>query len=565
MTRNDFIADHPIQAELESRGVRLIGNGPGRMAKCPFHKDGRPSFSVNIETGLWHCFAGCGEGSVIDLIAMFDGKKPGDVLKEAAAEERERQKPFRGQMPKSKPQAEGEPKGRIVTIYSYEDAFGTEAYQVCRMDPKDFRQRRQEGGKWVWNMQGVDRVLYRLPEITRSSTVAICEGEKDAETLTGLGWCGTTNVGGAGKWLDGYTETLAGKEVLIFGDNDDAGRAHVKKVFESIANTAKTVRIIELPSAFKDVTEYVQSFTEAAEAKACIQALIDAAQPFFKGVQVPIYSMAELEARYIAYANSASTDNLDLSKWLPSFRHNVRPLIAGEFMLIVGDTGTGKTAILQTIAIHARPLPSLLFEIELPAELLFERMVANRSKVPAKEVERGYAMGERVGPRDLEHNFSNIFICDEAMVDVEQIEAIILRSELKLGVRPKVVLVDYVQLVCGKGEDRYEKASHVAESLKRIAKRTRTIIVCASQRSRPSKQDKKPNVSLHDAKESGSLENSAGLVLGIWRDPDDKTLMHVKVLKNTKGTAGLQIPCNFDGERMILTERAMRHDYREEE
>jgi replicative DNA helicase len=100
----------------------------------------------------------------------------------------------------------------------------------------------------------------------------------------------------------------------------------------------------------------------------------------------------------------------------------------------------------------------------------------------------------------------------------------------------------------GEGESRYDRASNVAESLKRIAKQTGTIIVAASQRGRPKAEVFE--VCLHDAKESGSLENSSGLVLGVWRDPEDKTLLHVKILKNTKGTGGHCIPCNFDGETM---------------
>lgn len=35
--------------------------------RCPFHEDQRPSFSVNLDTGLWKCHAGCGEGNAIDF------------------------------------------------------------------------------------------------------------------------------------------------------------------------------------------------------------------------------------------------------------------------------------------------------------------------------------------------------------------------------------------------------------------------------------------------------------------------------------------------------------------
>ena len=47
-----------------SRYVPLSPSGRGR---CPFHDDQVASFSVNQEENYWHCFAGCGGGSVIDF------------------------------------------------------------------------------------------------------------------------------------------------------------------------------------------------------------------------------------------------------------------------------------------------------------------------------------------------------------------------------------------------------------------------------------------------------------------------------------------------------------------
>jgi replicative DNA helicase len=279
------------------------------------------------------------------------------------------------------------------------------------------------------------------------------------------------------------------------------------------------------------------------------------AVPFYKGVVMPLYTMADLESRYERYSRQSELEAFNLGKWIPSF-NRIRKLMPGEVMLIVGDTGAGKTALLQSIALAAAPLPTLLFEIELPAELMFERFVAAKQKMPAREVEEAYAIGDSIGRAALEYHFRNLFICDDANMTVEKLENIIVRSELKIGVRPKVVLLDYVQLVKGEGESRYERASNVAEAIKRIAKSTKTIIVMASQRSRPMKDDK-AGVGLHDAKETGALENSSGLVVGAWRDKEDRALLHLKILKCTKGFSGLEIPCNFDGETMQITERSV--------
>ena len=42
---------------------------------CPFHDDKHPSFSVNIETGAWYCFA-CAEGGSVHQLAVKMGLKP---------------------------------------------------------------------------------------------------------------------------------------------------------------------------------------------------------------------------------------------------------------------------------------------------------------------------------------------------------------------------------------------------------------------------------------------------------------------------------------------------------
>lgn len=47
-----------------SQFVELSPTGRGQ---CPFHNDQHASFAVNVEGNYWHCFAGCGGGSIIDF------------------------------------------------------------------------------------------------------------------------------------------------------------------------------------------------------------------------------------------------------------------------------------------------------------------------------------------------------------------------------------------------------------------------------------------------------------------------------------------------------------------
>jgi 5S rRNA maturation endonuclease (ribonuclease M5) len=148
----------------------------------------------------------------------------------------------------------GKPKMNMVAEYEYVDADGNLLYQVVRLEPKDFRQRRPDpNGKngWIWNLKGVQRVLYGLPQVLK--TVAdgkpglIVEGEKDAERLAELGLTATTNAGGAGKWCKAYSEALCGAHVVILPDNDDPGQQHAAKVARSLRGKAASVRIVTLP------------------------------------------------------------------------------------------------------------------------------------------------------------------------------------------------------------------------------------------------------------------------------------------------------------------------------
>ena len=105
----------------------------------------------------------------------------------------------------------------IVEVYDYCSETAELLFQVCRLEPKDFRQRRKPRANdppekikngWVWSVKGVRQVPYRLPELqdVLDRVVCIVEGEKDA-TDCARGVPATTNAGGAGKWHDELCRT----------------------------------------------------------------------------------------------------------------------------------------------------------------------------------------------------------------------------------------------------------------------------------------------------------------------------------------------------------------------
>ena len=228
--------------------ARVTGNQPQKQgnefqAHCPAHDDKAPSLSIkegNDGRVLVKCHAGCTFTSIVQAL----GLEPGDFFTPRTARRDDAGHP------------------RIVAVYDYTDADGKLLFQVVRYDPKDFRQRRPgPGGSFIWNTAGVERVLFRLPELRQAArdgqVVFVVEGEKDVLGLVALGLVATCNPGGAGKWQDAYSEELRGVHVVVITDKDDPGRRHAQQVAASLHGKAASVKVVELPGDGKDASDWI--------------------------------------------------------------------------------------------------------------------------------------------------------------------------------------------------------------------------------------------------------------------------------------------------------------------
>jgi len=136
----------------------------GWSARCPAHDDNRPSLSIAVgDDGrvLVHCFAACTPEQVVAAV----GLQLRDLMPSVA----------------------------VVASYPYRDEHGSLLFEAVRFSPKRFRLRRRNAhGAWVWSMDGVRRVPYRLPELQGQRLVLLVEGEKDADNVAALGLAVTT-------------------------------------------------------------------------------------------------------------------------------------------------------------------------------------------------------------------------------------------------------------------------------------------------------------------------------------------------------------------------------------
>ena len=285
----------------ELRGVKYLSNG-GVLALCMFHDDYRPSLQVSPRG--YYCF-GCGKrGSLHELAGKLG------ILTD-------------------------ENNKKIVAVYDYCDATGKLLYQVIRLEPKTFQQRRPDGnGKWVYNLKGITPLLYRLPELLKASLddwVFVVEGEKDVDRLASLGLVATTNSGGAGKWRSEFAEHFKDRRVAILPDNDEPGRRHAEQVARSLRGKAASIKVLELPGLPEkgDVSDWLAAGGTKDEL-----VRLAAEAPEWGPPEKPrpvIVRLAEVEPEEVRWL------------WKPYM-----PL--GKLTILEGDPGAGKSWLALTLA-----------------------------------------------------------------------------------------------------------------------------------------------------------------------------------------------------------------------
>lgn len=236
-----------IESYFDQVGIKALATrGDWRDARCPFHEDRARSFVFNVTSGGWKCQAGCGGGGLKEMAERTNIPFPRTPGVKA---------------PKKVEQV-------LERTYDYKNAQGELIYQVLRYkcgDSKTFRQRHPDGkGDWIWKMDGVGALPYRLPELLTASVepgalAFVVEGEKDVDNLLGLGLSATTNHGGAGKWKKEHAEALRDRRVVIIPDNDVMGRKHANQVAASLQGVADSVKILDLPGipAKGDVSDWL--------------------------------------------------------------------------------------------------------------------------------------------------------------------------------------------------------------------------------------------------------------------------------------------------------------------
>jgi 5S rRNA maturation endonuclease (ribonuclease M5) len=235
-------ADDKLRAALEEHGCAPRGSS----ARCPAHDDRNASLSIGPASQfagvLLNCHAGCSFDDILTAIGLTRS----DLFDE----------------PNQAKQG-----SIVVAEYPYVDESGNVLYIKQRRSPKHFRQYTPtpSGGR-SWSLNGVRRVLYRLPEVIAAIDAAqpiyLVEGEKDADALDEAGVVATTWTEGAwrfgtrSKWSRNYTKQLTGAHVVIVRDRDDPGRHTAKEIAAELKQHAASIKIVEAVEG-KDASDHL--------------------------------------------------------------------------------------------------------------------------------------------------------------------------------------------------------------------------------------------------------------------------------------------------------------------
>ena len=336
-----------VETVLTTAGVAV---GAGRKFRCinPAHDDKNPSCAIYDGSNgeqRWKCFS-CGSGGdALDAWGMINNAPTPDLYIPALVDKYNLPSGNGSHRPRELPQQR---RPKIVETYQYTDENGAVLFEQCRFEPKDFRPRRpdpDDANKHIYNMEGVRRVLFRLPAICAavhaSRTVYIVEGEKDVMALESIGAVATCSPLGAGKWRDEYTVPLRGARVVILPDKDDPGRAHATKVADSLRGVSATLQTIELPdlngATVKDAFDYVTAGGSLPD----LEVLGESAHE--KGFDV--FTLSQLRAYTTPPGHKIMGDGF---------------LRRGAGTLAVGGTGLGKSVLAMQISVSvAAGLPFL--------------------------------------------------------------------------------------------------------------------------------------------------------------------------------------------------------------
>ena len=247
---------------------------------CPFHEVRRQSCSINLDKGVWICFAGCGQGSLKYFIYNYTGKP----WKELDTELEEKtweldlslfEDEIKVEDLEDKPVKEPENLKDVPTNHwIYKRGFSRDcvAQWGCKSNNYDdflipventkdeilgwINRRRAAIPKYLFSYGfAKSHSLFGINQIYSAETLFVVEGALDCMWLQQNGYSAVAILGASisPTQMD-LISSLHPDEVVLALDNDEAGQKGISKATVDMSKRFM-LSYLQLPKKYKDVQE----------------------------------------------------------------------------------------------------------------------------------------------------------------------------------------------------------------------------------------------------------------------------------------------------------------------
>ena len=261
--------------------------------------------------------------------------------------------------------------------------------------------------------------------------------------------------------------------------------------------------------------------------------------------KVQVYTAADMAGIMLEELNDA-----EASKLIPTGLRELDDIIqleAGDFVVLGGYPSAGKTALaLQIARSMAYQYHVGFYSLETNQTKAARRILAATAGIPLGDIKRKqYSDDQCTAAAHAATDFSQLHFdfVPASSLTVQEIKS------LALSRHQQVIFVDYLQIVRGKGRDRYEIVTNISQDLHRLAQDYQIIVIALAQLTRPeSIKGKMQRPTMASFRESGQIEQDADVAMLLYlSDPDNyKSDRELKVAKNKEG-AKTKINLAFDG------------------
>ncbi|MBV6621496.1 MAG: replicative DNA helicase [Rivularia sp. (in: Bacteria)] len=192
-------------------------------------------------------------------------------------------------------------------------------------------------------------------------------------------------------------------------------------------------------------------------------------------------------------------------------------------------------------------LPVAVFSLEMSKDQLVQRLLSSEAEIESTYLRTGRISQTQWEPLSRAISILSempIFIDDTPNITVTEMRSQARRLQAEAGTDIGLVIIDYLQLMEGGGDNRVQELSKITRSIKGLARELGAPVIALSQLSRgvEARTNKRPMLS--DLRESGSIEQDADLVMMLYRDEyyntdsPDRGIAEVIIAKHRNGPTG---------------------------